>query len=244
MVQITKSLSFMATAACLSTMLFMSSCSKEDAAMPSPEAAVTNDGSNLKTNLIESGYGITPDGYLQPTDGPTCIGCKPSEWYVKIPARDATSSLTEYAGNSFKKWVKPLSIPSTGSGSILTVVNDSKMSGEAFSEIKNLVKGKKYKITFSVSTTNLSGPNGQPGPFAKKAIVRLQESINQHPDNINNQEKVFDFTNKNAQWITETIIFKANSERYLLRLQGLSVGVSQLTYANIHIGPNAVKVIN
>jgi hypothetical protein len=40
MVQITKSLSFMATAACFSMMLFMSSCSKEDATMPSPEGAI------------------------------------------------------------------------------------------------------------------------------------------------------------------------------------------------------------
>ncbi|TLU96884.1 hypothetical protein [Dyadobacter sediminis] len=243
MVKITKSLSFMASAACLSTMLFMSSCSKEDAVTPSPEVTV-NESSSLKTNLIGSGYGITPDGYLQPTDGPTCLGCKPSYWYIKVPSRDATSSLTAYAGNSFKKWVKPLPVPSTGSGSILTVVNDSKMSGEAFCDIKKLVIGQKYKVTFSVSTTNLSGPNGQPGPYAEKAYVRLQESINQHPDNINNQEKVFDFTNKKAQWITESFTFTANSDRYLLRFQGWSYGQAQLTYTNIHVGENAVQKIN
>jgi len=209
--------------------------------MPSPEAAVTNDGSNLKSNLIGSGYGITP-AIVPTTDGPTCIGCKPNGWYIKIPSRDATSSLTAYAGNSFKKWVTPLLAPSTGSGSILTVVNDE-YTGEGFTTIKNLVKGKKYKITFSVSTTNLTLSIGRPGPYAGKANISI---VAEEPyKDIYIAEKEIDFTNKEAQWITESLEFVADRDEYKFRFQGISPkGETRLTYANMHIGPNAIKVIN
>ncbi|KAA6441251.1 hypothetical protein FEM33_02780 [Dyadobacter flavalbus] len=243
MVKITKSLSFVASAACLSTMLFMSSCSKEDAVTPSKEMAVTNESSNLKINPNGRGNGLSSI-YVASTNGPTCIGCAPIGWSLKIPSRDATSSLIAYAGSPLKNWVLPLDAPQAGSaGSIITVVNDAVYTGEAFTSIHNLEKGKKYKLTFIVSTTSLNEVGGS-SPYAEKATVSLKyyPPHENYPSVI---KKTVDFTNKKAQWVTESIEFVAEDTQYSLSFQGSSAkGETRLTYANIHVGSNAVEVLN
>jgi hypothetical protein len=222
----------------LACLMMMSSCSKEDSQTPEPA-----ESTNASSNLRHGGPVITSVYHFPSTNGPTCVGCAPNTWSLKIPHRDATSSLTAYAGNPAKKWFQPLPAPSTGSGSIITVVNDAMYTGEAKARIENLVKGKKYKITFSVSTTSVNQFNG-PSPYASKAVLRVwdEEDITSH---LIEFIKDIDFTGKHNQWVTETIEFEAIHNSAYFNFQGYSAsGETKLTYTNIHVGSNAVQQIN
>ncbi|MCF0061860.1 hypothetical protein MUK70_21710 [Dyadobacter chenwenxiniae] len=220
----------------LACLMFMSSCSKEDAVTPG--SAVTNESSNLR----QGGPVISSVFHLPSTDGPTCVGCAANGWYLKIPARDATSSLTAYAGDGLKKWRYPLPVPSTGSGSILTVISEGKMSGATSHHIKNLIVGKKYKVTFSTSTTSLFGAYG-PTPYASLALVSVQDWHVKGAPNL--VSKTIDFTGKHSQWITETVEFVATNEDLRFGMYGGSPWEqTQLSYTNFHVGSNAVQQIN
>jgi hypothetical protein len=215
----------------LACVMFMSSCSKEDA--PTPGSVVTNESSNLR----EIGP-VLIQAQLPPTAGPTCVGCAANDWYFVLPARAATSSLTAYAGNSSKQWVQALPAPSIGVGSFVTVVNDAEYVGNAFHVINNLIKGQKYRVTFSVSTSSLNDANGE-SPYASKAKV----IISLGGDDI--VKKTIDFTGKHNQWITETLEFVATHYAYSFDIQGFSPnGETKATYTNLHVGKDAVQKIN
>ncbi|KAA6433986.1 hypothetical protein FEM33_22105 [Dyadobacter flavalbus] len=59
-------------------------------------------------------------------------------------------------------------------------------------------------------------------------------------------EDVTDLTNKKAQWITKSIEFVAKSTTYSLNFKGMDQHNSNgyPNYTNIHVGKNAIKVIN
>ncbi|KAA6433987.1 hypothetical protein FEM33_22110 [Dyadobacter flavalbus] len=114
MVKITKSLSVGLTTACFSTMLFMSSCSKEDALTPTPQSDV-NQSSNLRVLAggISANTNITP-AVIPTTDGPTGLKIAPNGWTFPCYASDplagspnATSNLTAFAGDQLTKWRVP-----------------------------------------------------------------------------------------------------------------------------------------
>ena len=249
MVKITKSLSVGLTTACFSTMLFMSSCSKEDALIPTPEPAA-NESSNLREAV---GGGILAVEYITTTDGPTGLSTAPNKWdffsYYDDPIfsnepQSATSSLTAFAGNSLMKWVKPLPVPSTGTGNIITVLSGMNELESTQTRINNLIKGKKYKFTFSVSTTSLASlyNSDVTSEYTKAAVLRLSP-VGLVGEGI---DDTTDFTNNKDQWITKSIEFIAKSDSYHLEFKGIQQqcfnGIPN--YTNIHVGKNAIKVIN
>ncbi|MCF2495461.1 hypothetical protein [Dyadobacter chenhuakuii] len=217
----------------LAFLMMMSSCSKEDTLQPG--TVVTNESSNLREGgPVFSAY------YLPSTDGPTCIGCAPKKWKLGDPARDATSSLTAYGGNPFKKWVQPLSEPSTGPGSILTVVTDAQGSGQASADMENLIKGKKYKLTFSISTTSIQEA-GRASHFASHAYLSVKDNATTPYVN----KYVIINLDKTNQWITKTIEFEAKDNKQSVNLLTYNLLTeANLTYTNFHVGPDAVQQIN
>ena len=134
MVKFSKSLSLGIGAACFSSMLLQSSCSKEDSQVPQPESAALNEGSNLKTNLIGSGYGLTPAS-ITSTDSPAGFYTYLSDWYwsyniggpATISLEDkkklapmGTSTADYVWGNPSLPWIKKLDAPR--SPGILTII--------------------------------------------------------------------------------------------------------------------------
>lgn len=218
----------------LACLMMMSSCSKEEAQTPQPVKSERMDA-NMR------GVPIAIPKYLPLTDGPTCDSCLPSGWEISgYSPGYATSSLVAFAGNPSTKWYQPLPTPSTGPGSIITLVNkDYAYSAGANATIKHLIKGKKYKITLSLSTTSLAGANGSYIP-----AVHLNVVDTPFPSSHLAYKKV-DFAGKQNQWLTETIEFTAMSseENFSIDCDGGS-GKIDVTYTNIHVGPNAVQQIN
>ncbi|MCE7067345.1 hypothetical protein [Dyadobacter sp. CY326] len=218
----------------LACFMFMSSCSKEEAVTPG--SAVTNESSNLR----QGGPVFVPIYHFPSTNGPTCVGCMPGKWHLGKTKLDATSSLTAYAGNPSKKWVQPLPTPSTGSGSIVTMVGEKSYYGYVSANAENLIPGKKYKLTFSISRTALNEANGT-GPYAATADLHVRDV------NSNNiiTEKVIDFNGKKNEWVTETIEFIATFHKQEFDFHSENPqGESKLTYTNIHVGENAVQQLN
>lgn len=214
----------------LACLMFISSCSEEDAATPE---SVTNESSNLR----QGGLVITSVYHLPSTEGPTCVGCEPAGWKFDKPGQDATSSLIAYGGHPLKKWSKPLATPSTGSGSIITITSKGyKHGGGAKAQIKNLIKGKKYKLTASVSTTSLYGDNG---PYSYVASLAVMDG----PLDVLGYKQVH-FPGKQNQWITETVEFVAWSTEQTLRIYSYGEDQNNLAYTNFHVGPNAVQQID
>jgi hypothetical protein len=179
--------------------------------------------------------------HLPLTNGPTCDNCLPSGWEIdNYSPGYATSSLIAFAGNPSKTWYKSLPTPSTGSGSIITLVSkDFVNSAGADATIKHLIKGRKYKLTLSLSTTSLAGANG---PYIP--AVHLNVIDTPFPTSHLAYKKV-EFAGKENQWITETVEFIAMSteERFSIDCDGGS-GTNDITYTNIHVGPNAVQQID
>jgi len=230
MVKITKSLSVGLTAACFSTMLLMSSCSKEDALTPIPQSDI-----NQSSKLREAAGGILAVEYVTSTDGPTGFN-SPNKWnfpeddIILGPSENATSSLTAYAGNPLTKWFKPLPVTTNGAGNIIKVANNSSKMERAETTINNLIVGKKYKFTYSVSTTAIGYSN-----LANEAVLKFYSSGDYIADTTN-------FAYKESQWITKSIEFVAKNKSYNLEFRGIDqFGYS---YTNIHVGKNAIKVIN
>lgn len=264
MVKFSKSLSFGIGVACFSSMILLSSCSKEDAQVPQPESAVLNEGSNLKTNLIGSGYGLSSPS-IPTTDGTTCQNCFATGWSKEIiegvpgePVMDSpagTSNLSTLWGNTFIKWLLPLSAPEgANSGSILTVTSSKKIApdyapipsmyptyeehrSKVTTKIKYLKPGKKYAVTFQVATTsaNLSGSSTS---YAEGAQVTIGTPSGSWSTQIN-------LIGKKAQWITKTVEFVAENTEAKFSFQAyIPTEVDKFCVAHIYVGKNAVKEIN
>jgi hypothetical protein len=252
MVKFSKSLSFGIGAACFSTMLFLSSCSKEDSLVPKPESAVLNEGSNLKTNLIGSGYGLSPAS-IPITDGPTCQDCLALGWKRFIPGGVwsddiiqnypiGTSSLTALWGNPSFPWVKNLA-PTRSPGSILTVASYTKSipqyherATHAIAKIKHLKPGKKYAVSFQVATSKLS-LLGFSTSYAHAAQVAIYDGGNAYCE--------IDLSGKEAIWVNKTVIFTASNTEAKFDFGALiPKEVNKLYYAHIFVGKDAVQEVN
>ena len=235
MVQITKSLSSMASAACLSTMVFMSSCSKEDAVTPSPEVAISKiesvGGSNLKINGLEiipptlgqPGIGSLPAGYTN-TGSQLAIGLSNSRYLF---------------GNSSNPWILAKNLAPAGAGTFLTLGATKSKSAYVDVAIKNLVAGKKYKFTYSIST--LAVKNGGLGhtPYARDLFV----FIKQGGEELLNEG--ISFIDRENQWITRSEVFTAEDvadTTSMLKLFLISES-ENISYGNIFIPKGAIQEV-
>ncbi|KAA6441248.1 hypothetical protein FEM33_02765 [Dyadobacter flavalbus] len=254
----------MASAACLSTMLFMSSCSNEDAVAPSPAATVTNDGSNLKTNLIGSGYGISPNIFS--TNVTAGFHVYPTNWvWHPVDSGPATISLEEQKkrapmgvstldyvwGNPSLPWIKKLG-PTSSPGNILTITTQKGFekgytAASATTKIRHLIPGKKYSITFQVATTIRNTPQGitQYAPGVSFNLSNVQNGNDGYIENTS-----IDLTGKPAEWVTKTVIFQADKEEvnaeftFSFYSDYVENNNKFYHYAHIFVGENAVKEIN
>ncbi|KAA6441250.1 hypothetical protein FEM33_02775 [Dyadobacter flavalbus] len=238
MVQITKSLSFMASAACLSTMLFMSSCSKEDAVTPSPEATIASvQGVNLREyNPLISVQKI------HPTIGQLGLGSLPSGYTLTGSNMTAgLSNATYLFGNSAQPW-----IPATNSlpdllgqnGTFLTLgATKDNLSG-VHVKIKNIFEGKTYKFTYYVSTMAVKYSSG-PGqtPYASSFIFSYIAPVSGNNYSLS-------LAGKENQWIANSIELNGNSSTIgdlVIKLLGKNSNAT--SYGNIFIPVNAIQEV-
>jgi len=227
----------MASAACFSTMLFMSSCSKEDVAMPSPEANVlAKDGSNLKISSLE----IVP-----PTTGQLGLGSLPTG-YTDGKAYNGLSlfglSNSRYLfGNTSTPWLPANNAAPKGAGTFLTLGAKKDKATAITINVKNLGLYKRYKFTYYVSTLaikNSSGLGHTPYAFALELSSHYLEIGPYH---------FGDFTGKENQWLEKNVEFRSSKSasettaEFKLWLYGNSNATS---YGNIFIPKEAVQEID
>lgn len=228
--------------ACFSTMLFLSSCSKEEAQIPPPESAGTNQSAGLRSGVLN----VTPS--IPVTDGPTCQECFAPGWGRKnfgtpVP-NDAqkrpagTSNLKFLWGNTSYPWIKPLPATATP-GSIITVTSYKHhnpfelRSSQVITKIKHLKPGKDYSVTFQVATTAIKLYGYNTG-YSKAVYVYLPSGPSMKVDLVGFE----------AKWITKTMVFTAiGTEADLVFGAGVPDN-EDYTFANIFVGKNAVKQLN
>jgi hypothetical protein len=238
MVIITKSLSFMASAACLSTMLFMSSCSKDDAVTPSPEMAISKIESAGGSNLKFIGLDKVP-----PTIGQTGLGSLPVG-YTKTSS-NTVAGLSSYGylfGNSEQPWIPAInSLPNSQpgrAGTFLTLGATKSNPSRVHVNIKNLSQGKKYKFTYYVSTMaikNLS-ESGQT-PYASHF------SFTYDTPSIGIGQLLYFAGNEN-QWIARSKEFYGNSSATVdfgINLYGENSNAT--SYGNVFIPEGAIQEV-
>ncbi|KAA6441322.1 hypothetical protein FEM33_03170 [Dyadobacter flavalbus] len=240
MVKITKRLSFGLTSVCLSTVLLMNSCS-EDALTPVPEAAV-----NKSSNLRESINPIQPV-YLAPTLGQPGMKSLPNGWTSL--KNYATSDVHALGGNPNTPWLTAnLASPESGFTKFITLktqyspYNSENKSCWAESQIKNLKPGKKYELTFYVST-NKAYQGGEKALLAEEVYFQLRSETNLFGFLI---VEHIDLKSKPEQWIKKTIAFTAEEPTLEILFKVNHPGWVTIgsAYTNIFISPTAVKQIN
>jgi len=245
-------------AASFSALLFMSSCSKEDALTPQPESASLKDDANMRaegtgtTNGITAGS-INPYSSFQYTYPSTLY--KPGKWVFPYgwgsSYMEYGSSNTEYLGNKEGRWVTPFSQPEPGVETFVTGVNTKDHNGSVFTTLNNLKRGNRYRLTFYVSTSSVQPSDlpsslgiGTPNAAGVKLWVSTKET---NPELAGygkapyNWSKGVSFLGKANQWIKQTIEFNALSETSI-KVDGYHpIGEVKDSYFNVSIGKYAIE---
>ncbi|SKC15063.1 hypothetical protein [Dyadobacter psychrophilus] len=219
----------------LACLMFMSSCSKEDAAV-SPALKQEQE------NIHSSHKGVT---YVLPFFAPTigAVGKEvyPAGWQAYsfgpgqadplIPA--GTSSLTHLWGGNAFPWEKPLPpVPTApNANSVVTVSNHGSVNDISYAgtKIKNLTPGRKYAITFYLATTKLKGAYTTPQEYATNIYINLNAKFVQ-----------VNLKGKEATWIPQTITFDAvSNEEVFDFFAGGEIG--SYAYAHVFVDKNSIK---
>lgn len=225
--------------------MMMSSCSQEDVQVARPQAEKPNMASNLKV-------ASTPT--IETTNGPTGINVFASGWaklVTFIPDNlkwfaAGTSSLTHVWGNQSLPWLKPLPQPCQNPGSIVTftqqknfVVANGTMS-HVYTYIKNLTPGKKYAVKIYGATT-IASLDGKTTQYGNGIIFQLEGTTDPgfHSE--------IDLQQKQAEWVSKTIIFEAQQDEVLVKISpNSSNAYFQSTpkfyhYVHVFVGSDAIK---
>ncbi|TLV03401.1 hypothetical protein [Dyadobacter luticola] len=214
--------------------MFMSSCSKEEAQAPEPRIDLTSDLNDLDGNAKIND--LAPS--IPQTAGLACKGCQAvgwtnSNWNANVPT--GTSTSTSLWG--IAPWIKALR-GNDETASFITTSAIEYAGGGARSyvdaTIKNLTPGKTYAINVLISTTKTWDTD-----YVKSAILTITH-FNLAPVNYFETN----FHGKTGQWIPQTIVFKAVADKAKLGF-GVNVAGANVTgYANISVGPNAIKQLD
>jgi hypothetical protein len=231
----------------LACMMMLSSCSKEDAQTPQPQAGGVNEHSGAKTNA----EGTLP--FFASTNGrgeinyetyPVYWAKAPHIWgnlIAPIPA--GSSSLTALWGQSVKAWAKPLPpVPcDLTANSMLTAISYTPDASEQhkrsrpFTTIRNLIPGKTYSLTFYVASTYYDDVYVSMDPaYAKSAEIRVTSSGSP------TISTYIDLTGKEAQWVKKTVTFKATDTNAIFSFSGLTPGQDKFSYIHLFVNPNAI----
>ncbi|KAA0990968.1 hypothetical protein [Dyadobacter aurulentus] len=236
---------------CFVSAVVMTGCSKENQIEPIEGRGQSKTGENLTDN---PNLRIDPP-IFDPIIGQPGIGSKPDKWLAVAPGNSiyAVSTLKHLGGDASKAWVKALPEPASGANAILTTStgmgqNSSVISSHCTSIIKNLVAGKKYMITFKVSTTSTNLWFGNSSPYATAAKIILGFAKNDgtgfgDPNGYYDIEKTVDLTGKQAEWVTVTMTFTATKYDTRFTFQN-ATPTTQRTFTNLHVGLGAIKQID
>jgi hypothetical protein len=178
---------------------------------------------------------------LSPINIQTCNGCIPDNWSISAHKYGISDGQGLFGST---QWTKPLGNPPTGSGSFITVgINGINQNGANVSTAyKNLIAGKKYKLTFSVSTASIKSRSGENSPYASKILVY---GGGPHQDHA-----VINLAAKPDQWITESMTFTATDDLitghdklWFIVLQS-EPKINKTAYVNIHVNPNSLELVD
>lgn len=222
--------------ACFAALVVMSGCSKEDTLVPQPEISAVSvkseDGAKFKTNALP---------VIHPTQAQICKWCKPDGYSLKNPGGVIGISNSRYLfGNTATPWINTASSTPSSLGTFLTVGSTKDNSGQLTIYVSNLVYGKKYALTYSVSTMSVKNSSGfGQSPYINSFIVKAPSA-----DPL--AYKSTYLSGKENKWITETIEFthddaKVTTGEFKVILANFSNAVG---YGNLHIGSDAIKLVN
>lgn len=208
----------------LATCIIMASCSKDDFKTPQPGTDITGTGFSNERN------GLTIPPKISTTDGPAGNNTFAPDWEKKVDGLNNDHLLLRPAGTSTKThlwgdqnfpWVKALPNPPGSvlgaNNNIATIIYQNGVLCDDFTDSKvkttiyNLKPGKKYALTVSMASS-VCVQNGQSTQYAKAAQVKISQGTNV-------LNSIFDLTGKNAEWVTQTVIFEATNSNVTVDLR-------------------------
>jgi hypothetical protein len=248
-------LSASVVAASFSALLFMSSCSREDIQAHQPESESLKSSANMKagasgSQISAGGVGqvlaeylkstALPDG-AQPGPGASHM---PNGWSIDGGYGYGTSNIRALGGNQETPWaIRALPSPVNGYSNFITLkTSSSNPTGIAVSQLYNLKPGKKYELTYYIST-NSAYQNGIPTLLASKVICNI---FTKSSSNTSQAIQLLDFRGKEEQWIKQSIVFTADEPTAKINIVSnhpSSGNVAGVAYTNIFVAPFAVTLV-
>ncbi|WAC11388.1 hypothetical protein [Dyadobacter pollutisoli] len=238
----------------LACLMFMSSCSKEDALTPEPQTEIVNAHSSLKEGAAAL---VITLPYFPSTKGSTGLDVYPTDWerdthpYYSNNSQElptGTSNLSCLWGNPMLPWKKGLPTIASGAsivnfGSIVTTTSYRKnvsngKNSAAKTKITNLKPGKKYEISFYVASTICSvNQNAFTPLYANTIYVDLSNVKDPISHGI-------DVEGKEATWVKKTVIFDAISTEMSISFSAFVPQNGGYSYAHMFVNKNAIKQLN
>ncbi|MCE7062413.1 hypothetical protein [Dyadobacter sp. CY343] len=238
----------------LACTMMLSSCSKEDAQMPQPQAGSVNEHSGAKTNAGELaalpafantisgnlGYEKLPIDWAK-LDGPLTDPSIP----VGLSSRTSVWGLENWSVLINPKWVKPLPpVPGNPTANSMVTVTSYAQNPEqtkdrsgVFTTLNNLKPGTTYTVTFYVASTTVTGlgSNQATSICAKYAEIKML-----NVDNGSSTNAIY-FYGKEATWLKKTITFKAKANSAKFVFSGLTQLGNRYSYIHLFVDRNSLK---
>lgn len=226
----------------------MSSCSQEDVQVAEPHIEGIKVSAGLKVAAapsIPTTGGWPGDHVFAPGWEKVIVTVPDDKQFYSA----GTSTKTHLWGNPYMPWIKPLPqlLPNNGNniGNFITFMgqksNGTSTAVEVVTKIKNLVPGKKYAVTFFLSSTSRL-KNGQPTDYAQSVSITIAGMIQQNPGSLN----LVDLKGKEAEWVSKTVKFEAQSTetnvffQTCVSQQYYNSHAQYFHYANVFVPQNAV----
>jgi len=231
----------------------MSSCSKQDLSAPQPEKMSGN--SSLRAEALESFAGTggslsLPTGvgevlfeHFNPTNGVEGENNRPAGWITDYGYGISTIwglggtqlGHTYWVGENYKGITLPEPVPGFKKFYTLKTTGGNNWTCIASSTIKNLIVGKKYELTYYVSTYIPSYYYGSSIIYAKGIkcfIMGKSQSVS--------------FDNQKGKWIKQTVVFTANQSSADVNFHSShpeNDTYHSVAFTNLFVGPYSVKQV-
>lgn len=234
----------------MACLMFMSSCSKEDAQTPEPLK-----GERTDANMRGIGGGVIAlPTLIFPTHGLAGFDVFPSGWKRSESASSnksvhpaGTSTTQHLWGNFYQPWDKLLlkgsenlsvsSIVTVTTRTNINLLNDASTADKRSAvetTIKHLKPGKKYELTVYLATSKPMNANDATYATYLALDWNRPSGIVPLANEIVNQSK-------QAIWIPKSIIFEATDTQEVLRFTAYTNVDNTVAYGHIYVGENAIK---
>ncbi|GGC11039.1 hypothetical protein GCM10011325_42300 [Dyadobacter sediminis] len=228
----------------------MSSCSKDDLQTPQPNRH--NNNSNLRETApgYESGT-LTPIqvDYFYPTNiGKTGENVFPDGWQMQqgfgISTYYSLGAATGYNSTTID-WLKgyyhtniPKPVPNVDHFLTLKTSTGLAKWAHATTQLKNLIPGKKYEVTYYVSTYMPSALPSSIDPYYAKGRVYTQTAFG----SIDSQTFEDNLIGKEEQWVKRTIQFTAQKSTASFKISALHpTNANEHTWSFLNVHLDSVK---